>query len=100
MATPVELHPDAVEEAADAYAWYASRSEKVAAAFLAELDRVIARIGEDPASLPFHLHGTRRCPFRRFPYQVIFRERAEVVQVVAVAHGRRRPSYWRSRLSG
>ena len=85
MATPVELHPDAVEEAAGAYAWYARRNEEVAAEFLAELDRIVARIGEDPSSLPLHLHGTRRCSFRRFPYLVIFRERAEVVQVVAVA---------------
>ena len=97
-ARPVELHPEAVQEAAEAYTWYVRRNEEVAAAFIAELDRIIARIAEDPASLPLHLRGTQRCSFRRFPYLVVFREWSDVVQVIAVAHGRRRPTYWRERL--
>ena len=55
MATRVELHPAAVTEAAEARAWYADRNEEVGTAFLTELDRAIARIGDDPSSLPMHL---------------------------------------------
>ena len=99
MATPVEFHPAAVTEAAEARAWYESRNRQVAIAFLREIDRVVERITGDSVSLPMFLHGTRRCPLRRFPYQIIFRERAHSVQVVAVAHTRRRPGYWARRLT-
>ena len=34
---------------------------------------------------------------RRFPYVVYYSEGEEVVRVIAIAHGRRRPGYWRSR---
>ena len=39
----------------------------------------------------------RRFPVRRFPYFVIYRERADDLEIVAVAHQNRRPGYWRSR---
>jgi hypothetical protein len=34
---------------------------------------------------------------RRFPYLIVFREGMEGIEIVAVAHGRRRPGYWRDR---
>jgi hypothetical protein len=39
----------------------------------------------------------RRVPVRRFPFFVIYRERDEDLQIIAVAHQSRRPGYWRSR---
>jgi hypothetical protein len=39
----------------------------------------------------------RRSLVRRFPFAVIYRAKDETVYVVAVAHQRRRPNYWRSR---
>jgi hypothetical protein len=35
---------------------------------------------------------------RRFPYLVVFPESVTQVEVVAVAHGYRRPGYWRDRI--
>lgn len=40
----------------------------------------------------------RRCLLRRFPYGLIYgKEDADIV-LVAVAHTRRRPEYWRGRI--
>ncbi|MBM4047837.1 MAG: type II toxin-antitoxin system RelE/ParE family toxin [Planctomycetes bacterium] len=97
MGKPVESHPEAVEEARAAREWYAERSPQAAEAFVAELDRAIEKIAEAPGRWPTHLHGTRRVLLRRFPFLVVYRERKDVVQVIAVAHGRRRPGYWRGR---
>jgi hypothetical protein len=36
---------------------------------------------------------------RRFPYLVVYREVSTGLQVIAVAHGRRRPGYWKNRAS-
>ncbi len=42
-------------------------------------------------------HRHRRGLLRRFPYSVIYRVEPEGILVVAVAHSRRRASYWRGR---
>jgi hypothetical protein len=35
---------------------------------------------------------------RRFPFTIIFREADAGVEIIAIAHGHRRPGYWRDRL--
>lgn len=42
--------------------------------------------------------GYRRFPLTRFPYALIYRTDGVHLQMVAVAHRRQRPNYWRSRL--
>jgi plasmid stabilization system protein ParE len=37
----------------------------------------------------------RRIPFRRFPFAYLFRSDPDAIRIVAVAHRRRRPDYWR-----
>jgi plasmid stabilization system protein ParE len=62
------------------------------------LDHALAEIALAPAQWPPHLHGTRLLRLRRFSYVVIYRERIGSVQVIAVAHVKRKPGYWRRRL--
>jgi toxin ParE1/3/4 len=94
---PVDVHPEAIAEAQAAYGWYRQRNETAAEAFLAELDRAVELISEGPMRWPTHLHGTRRFLLRRFPFGVVYRQIGEAVQVVAVAHARRKPDYWKHR---
>lgn len=96
-ALPVEFHPEAVAEAAAAAAWYRQRSEGAGAAFLAELDHAVSRAAQAPASWSPYIAGTRRYLFRRFPFALVYRELHGFIQIVAVAHGRRRPGYWKTR---
>lgn len=98
MAAPsVRLHPDAIAEAKAAYEWYAERNPAAANAFISELDHAISQIQKGPERWTTHLHGTRRFLLRRFPYVVVYRVAESTIQVIAVAHGRRRPGYWKSR---
>jgi toxin ParE1/3/4 len=39
-------------------------------------------------------HGFRRIGVRGFPYHLAYRLTDDEVQVLAVAHDRRRPDYW------
>ena len=71
--------------------------------FWAEVQQVLRLIGEHPdlggTISRVRIQGTaRRLLVRRFPYFVIYRERPDHLQVVAVAHQSRRPGYWRSRV--
>lgn len=97
--TPVDFHRLAIAEARSAWRWYVRRSPSSAVRFQAEVDRAVAEIGAAPARWPRHIYGTRCFRLHRFRYLVIYVELSALVQVVAVAHGSRRPGYWRRRLN-
>lgn len=94
----VEFLPDADEEAMNARDMYAARSPAAAKRFAAEVDRAIERIAEAPERWPKHAANTRFFRLRRFPYLVIYRIEQAKITVVAVAHARRKPGYWKRRL--
>lgn len=94
---PARVHPAAIAEARAAREWYSARSPEAAEAFLAELDEAIERINQTPHQWPPYLRCTRRYLLRRFPLFVVFREAEDRVEILAVAHGRRRPGYWLER---
>lgn len=89
----LELHPEAVAEARAAREWYADLSQAAANRFIAELDHAIERILDSPSLWPAYVHGTRQYTLHRFPYLVVYRQTSTAVQVVAVAHVRRKPGY-------
>ena len=97
MAKRLEVLPAAVAEAVAAAGWYRERDERVAGAFEDDLARAFAEIERTPEAWPVHLHGTRRFLLRRFPYEVVYKVYPEVALIVAVAHCKRRPGYWRRR---
>jgi len=81
-----------------AFAWYFERSEIAAARFAEEVSRSLDLISAAPHRWPAHMHQTRRFVLRHFPFAIIYRKPSAVVQVVAMAHGHRRPGYWKERL--
>lgn len=94
----VGLHEEAFAEAQAAYDWYASQDSAAAEGFIDELDQAIEQIGTFPNGAASHLMGTRRYVMKRFPFTVIYRERKRTIEVVAVAHGHRKPGYWKDRV--
>jgi toxin ParE1/3/4 len=96
-AGPLWLHPEAIKEARAAREWYVARNPEAGEAFMAELDAAIERIEHGPRQWPQYLAGTRRYLFHRFPFFAVFRETNTRIEIVAVAHGRRRPGYWLGR---
>ncbi len=94
----IAFHPEAVLEARAAREWYRERSEAAADGFVAELDAAIAQILASPNRWPSFILPTRRFLFRRYPFFVVYQSTTEAVQILAVAHGHRRPGYWRIRI--
>jgi len=93
----VEFNSSAVAETEAAFDWYYERSPHAAQAFIEELNHSISRICESPERWPKYGKTCRRYIFPRFPFQIIYRFIDKTVQVVAVAHGKRRPNYWKER---
>jgi toxin ParE1/3/4 len=94
----VEFHEAASLEFEAAFAWYFERSERAALRFAREVERAVASIADAPERFPAGASGTRRFLLQRFPFAVVYRELPSVIQVLAVAHGRRRPGYWKTRV--
>lgn len=94
---PLELHPEAVAEGEEAAAWYAERDPRIAVRFAEELEAALLRVAEAPDRWPNYLNGTRRVRIARFPYFIPYRDEPSRILVVAVAHAKRKPGYWRAR---
>jgi plasmid stabilization system protein ParE len=93
----IEIHPSALSELKSAISWYMERSETAALNFASASETAIAQIVASPQRWPNHEHGTRRFVLQRFPYAIVYRERALTIQIVAIPHARRRPGYWKDR---
>lgn len=95
---PPSFHPEAAEEAEAAVAWYARRSIRAPEKFVQELEICIQSITNAPHQWPPFEGNARRVFLRRFPYSVVYCIRPSEITIIAVAHSRRRPRYWRDRV--
>jgi plasmid stabilization system protein ParE len=94
----VRFHPEAQDEYQVSLAWYQARSPQAADRFEAEVERVLGLIAANPAGFPRYDEGSRFAMLRRFPFSVVYQAEPDGrVEVVAVAHARRRPGYWEDR---
>jgi plasmid stabilization system protein ParE len=94
----LRIHEGARRDANLAIVWYAERSMSLARRFRDELLSAYSASAESPSRYPSYLHGTRRFLLRKFPYSIVFLEWQDEIFVVAVAHAKRRPGYWRKRI--
>jgi plasmid stabilization system protein ParE len=80
---------------------YESESQGLGDRLWQEIQAATRLISEHPA-IGERVRRTRahvrRFPLRRFPFFVIYRQRNDHVQIVALAHTSRNPNYWRTRL--
>ena len=92
-----EFHPEAERELIEAAARYEAEVPGLGERFGTEVFRVIELLLANP-EIGSHIEGDlRHFVLRRFPYSVIYARTSEVLYVLAVAHGHRKPAYWASR---
>jgi plasmid stabilization system protein ParE len=94
----IRIQSQAQQEINEAFDWYFKRSPEAADEFLTEIGASLTQIASHPQLYPAHSKKTRRRVLANFPYSVIFQEKDDVILVVAVAHAKRRPGYWRGRI--
>ncbi len=95
---PVQVLPQAETEANKAFDWYEEQSEVAAGRFSLELRKAFLAIRQRPQLYPTYLHGTQRRILDRFPFSIVYRELLNQIQIIAIAHAKRRPGYWKSRI--
>ena len=92
------FHKEADAEVSEAAMYYEKKSEGLGFSFLIELNRCLDQIIANPKSCQFMSKEIHRKPFNRFPYSLLYAIAQDRIEVVAVAHQKRRPNYWRARL--
>ena len=70
----------------------------MAVEFRVIVSEAIRDLVQTPLRWQKYLHGTRRFVLHRFPFSIIYLDDPEVLIIVAVAHNKRKPGYWKQRL--
>jgi plasmid stabilization system protein ParE len=102
MSRKLTFSAEARRELREAASWYEARSPGLGQELLTDARDCLRRIDTQPETgspvkgVPEAV-GARRVLLKRFPYAVIYIELEAEARVLAFAHVRRRPGYWKSR---
>ncbi len=97
---PVRFDAEAEEDLFQAAVWYHDQRPSLGLDFLGEVSAAQKRIQARPSAhgrvpgVPSHIPA-RRARLRRFPYHLVFLELEHEIRILAVAHAKRRPGYWK-----
>ena len=89
----------AEEEMSEAALFYEAASVSLGRDFLEDLQQTIDTLRVHP-KIGVQVGGDlRRVLLHRFPFSLIYAVESDAVLIVSVAHHRKRPGYWRARLT-
>ncbi len=96
MSRRLGFHPAAEAELNEASDFYDLQSPGLGDGFVDDVEHALEQIRAFPEAAPVS-GGYRRRLLSRFPYALVYSVREDEIRVMAVAHLRRRPFYWRGR---
>jgi plasmid stabilization system protein ParE len=90
---------EASDEFAEAVRWYEDRRVGLGSEFFDSVAAMMEMLASNPEiGAPLGSEDrTRRVLVPRFPFQIVYHLTGTEIVVVAIAHLRRRPGYWKSR---
>jgi toxin ParE1/3/4 len=95
---PIGFLPEAEQEMLEAARYYESQASGLGVKYLSEIEHAVESIAEFPMTWPKVEGELRRRLVRRFPFGILYRIESEEIIIVAVAHLRRKPGYWKGRI--
>jgi len=98
---PAAFHPEAEAEFDDAADYYESQEVGLGSSFQNEVEEKIWLIRQTPDRwMAVGTLGAQKISLKRFPYSLYYFNQEERIWIIAVAHKKRRPFYWQSRVQG
>jgi plasmid stabilization system protein ParE len=97
MSRLLSIHEVAEAEINEAADFYDIESPGLGSVFIDEIQRAIGSISESPDAAPLVRGRVRKRPIPKFPYSMVYSVRPDEIRILAVAHQKRRPFYWRGR---
>lgn len=103
MTRPVRANTEAEEEFRYYIRRYETESAGLGDRLWSEIQAAIDLISDQPAIgevvRRLRVRGAiRRVPLRHFPFLLVYREHPDYLEIVALAHTSRKPTYWRDRV--
>ena len=95
----VTFHEDARAELAEASHYYEDRVSGLGRALIDDVEKAVFEILGHPNACKYVSKHLRRKVLRRFPYGLIYAVEPDRIRILALAHFKRRPEYWRYRLT-
>lgn len=93
----VHFHAEAERELDEAAVFYESRVPGLGKSLLAEVERTVRLLREYPDAGASTGGNRRRVVVDRFPYVMAYERKEDSIIILAIAHQKRRPGYWRER---
>ena len=97
MAKAIEYLAGARADFDESFDWYGERSVGAAIGFASAVEEALDLILADAGRFPSTHAGCRFCALKRYPFRLVFRDETDRLVVIAIAHAKRRPGYWRGR---
>lgn len=94
----VSFHSAAREELWESVEFYEERVTALGTDFLNAIEFALNKVLSNPLRFRADAVGVRICPVRRFPFTIRYLHDFDIIWVVAIAHTKKRPDYWRARL--
>jgi plasmid stabilization system protein ParE len=94
---PIDFLPEAEQEMIEAALYYQSLSSGLGDDYLDEVERSVRSIASSPQTWPILEGNLRRRLIKRFPFAVLYRIEQDKILIIAVAHLRKKPGYWKNR---
>nr|VFJ78895.1 MAG: ParE toxin of type II toxin-antitoxin system, parDE [Candidatus Kentron sp. FW] len=93
----VNFNPDARAEFLAAIKYYEACQPGLGRRFRLAVESELERIHDMPFGFRVLHAPFRRCLVRKFPYAIIYSIEPGFISIIAVAHTKRKPEYWRER---
>jgi plasmid stabilization system protein ParE len=93
-----EFHPEAELELYEAALRYETEVTDLGRRFGDEVERVVRLLLGHPELGASVDETLRHFVLRKFPFSVVYAVTADLIYILAIAHGSREPEYWRPRV--
>lgn len=90
----------AFKELEDAVTYYEGHQSGLGLRLMEEFDLHVSWILNNPTVPRMRKRGYRRVNLKTFPYYIAYIIREDILWILAIAHGHRKPEYWIERENG
>jgi plasmid stabilization system protein ParE len=93
----VKFHNEAEAELTEAALFYEDKVVGLGKSLVADIQNAVTFIRFHPDTPPHLGQLLRKFVVKRFPYSIIYLHDEQSIFILAIAHDKRRPGYWKSR---
>ena len=92
-----QWHPEAMAEFGASAVFYEQRVAGLGTRFVRRVSEAVNQAAASPDLYRCFERKFRKVPIDQFPFVVVYRIGSVGIEIIAIAHGKRHPGYWKQR---